>query len=201
MLLLAAFSLPAPALLRAQNSQLQLRASGVYVRAFGGGGLGFELSAAAEIPIAAPAARMAFGVGMWHARPDIQTGNPFGDHRRLTGVGGNWQIRFGPLAGRLMPYLTVPIQAVRSAIPDPFVAGPPSPTASTKPIQDRVHEKWTFAIGIEAGSFVQLSSALDFQLGVTVLRQELFEADRTPLLLIRGGLSIGIHSLLSARSD
>jgi hypothetical protein len=179
----------------AQTSGLELQAGLGYARAFDGGGVSF--AAAVEHPFSTPTSRVqhALGGSLWYSEMSIASAPGSSNERRLTGLGMRYELQVR--AGRARPFLAVPLQVLRSSIPERAtlqsatlsVAGIPDPGPPT-PVEDRMGDDWGWGTGLELGLRVGLSPRLSAQTSVQGLYQRIYESGtRNGAWTIHGGIS------------
>jgi hypothetical protein len=180
---------------RAQTSGLELQAGLGYARAFDGGGVSF--AAAVEHPFSTPTSRVqhALGGSLWYSEMSIGSAPESSRERHLTGLGMRYQVELR--AGRARPFLAVPVQLLRSNIPDHTdvvpaslsVTGVPDPGAPT-PVEDRTGSEWGWGAGLELGFRLGLSQRLSAQTSLQGLYQRIYESGtRNGAWTIHGGIS------------
>lgn len=168
---------------------ISLDAAFIRTAVFGGWGNGYQVTLSTVLPIALLGARYTVGAQFWHSRPSI-VGNTIGQPRRdLTALGAHvtatWDI-----ANRVFPYLRIPAQGIRSEVlEDPFSPGVPEPPAEI-PIENRVGETTSFALGIGGGTSVQLARSFGLFAGATVMTNHLYQTSRTPIWSIELGVNL-----------
>jgi hypothetical protein len=179
----------------AQHSTLELQAGLGYATAFDGGGVSF--AAAVERPLSSSTSRLqhALGGSLWYSEMSLGSAPESSNNRHLTGVGLRYQLELR--AGRARPFLAVPVQLLRSNIPDRTdivpaslsLASVPDPGAPT-PVEDRIGSEWGWATGLELGFRLGLSSRLSAQTSVQGLYQRIYESGtRNGAWTIHGGVS------------
>jgi hypothetical protein len=179
--------------LTAQTSGLVLQAGLGYARAFDGGGPSF--TAAVERPLSAPTSTLqhALGGGLWYSHMSIASGYTAG--RDLMGLGLRYQLQLR--AGRVRPFVAVPLQVLRSNIParatlqsaSLSVSGIPDLGPPT-PVEDRMGSEWGWGTGLEAGFRIGLSPQLSAQTSVQGLYQRIYESGtRNGAWTIHGGIT------------
>ena len=177
----------------AQTSSLELQAGLGYARAFDGGGPSF--SAAVERPLSAPTSTLqhALGGGLWYSHMSIASGYTAG--RDLMGLGLRYQLQLR--AGRVRPFVAVPLQVLRSNIParatlqsaSLSVSGIPDLGPPT-PVEDRMGSEWGWGTGLEAGFRIGLSPQLSAQASAQGLYQRIYESGtRNGAWTIHGGIT------------
>jgi hypothetical protein len=177
----------------AQSSGLELQAGLGYARAFDGGGPSF--TAAVERPLSAPTRTVqhALGGGLWYSHMSIASGYTAGRH--LLGLGLRYQLQLR--AGRARPFVAVPLQVLRSNIPERAtlqsaslsVSGVPDPGPPT-PVEDRMGSEWGWGTGLEIGLGIGLSPQLSAQTSVLGLYQRIYESGtRNGAWTIHGGIT------------
>jgi hypothetical protein len=177
----------------AQTSSLELQAGLGYARAFDGGGPSFI--AAVEQPLSAPTSTLqhALGGGLWYSHMSISSGYTAG--RDLMGLGLRYQLQLH--AGRVRPFVAVPLQVLRSNIParatlqsaSLSVSGIPDLGPPT-PVEDRMGSEWGWGTGLEAGFRIGLSPQLSAQASAQGLYQRIYESGtRNGAWTIHGGIT------------
>jgi hypothetical protein len=179
----------------AQTSGLELQAGLGYARAFDGGGVSF--AAGVENPLSSPTSKLqhALGAGIWYSEMSIASAPGSSNQRHLTGLGMRYQVALR--AGRARPYLAVPVQVLRSNIPDRTdilqaslsVSGVPDLGPPT-PVEDRIGSAWGWGAGLELGFRLGLSPQLSAQTAVQGLYQRIYESGtRNGAWTIHGGFT------------
>jgi hypothetical protein len=179
--------------LTAQSSGLELQAGLGYARAFDGGGPSF--TAAVERPLSAPTSTLqhALGGGLWYSHMSIASGYSAG--RDLMGLGLRYLLQLR--AGRVRPFVAVPLQVLRSNIPvratlqsaSLSVSGIPDLGPPT-PVEDRMGSEWGWGTGLEAGFRIGLSPQLSAQTSMQGLYQRIYESGtRNGAWTIHGGIT------------
>jgi len=177
----------------AQTSSLELQAGLGYARAFDGGGPSFI--AAVERPLSATTSTLqhALGGGLWYSHMSIASGYTAG--RDLMGLGLRYQLQLR--AGRVRPFVAVPLQVLRSNIParatlqsaSLSVSGIPDLGPPT-PVEDRMGSEWGWGTGLEAGFRIGLSPQLSAQASAQGLYQRIYESGtRNGAWTIHGGIT------------
>jgi hypothetical protein len=175
----------------AQTSGLELQAGLGYARAFDGGGPSF--TAAIERPLSAATGTLqhALGGGLWYSHMSIASGYTAG--RDLVGLGLRYQLQLR--AGRVRPFVAVPLQVLLSNIPvsatlaSLSVSGIPDLGPPT-PVEDRMGSEWGWGTGLEAGFRIGLSPQLSAQTSVQGLYQRIYESGtRNGAWTIHGGIT------------
>lgn len=175
----------------AQTSGLELQAGLGYARAFDGGGL--SLAAALERPLSAPTSSVqhALGGSLWYSHMSIASGYTAG--RDLMGLGLRYQLQLG--AGRVRPFVAVPLQVLLSNIPvsatlaSLSVGGIPDLGPPT-PVEDRMGSEWGWGTGLEVGFRIGLSQNLSAQTSVQGLYHRIYESStRNTAWTIHGGIT------------
>jgi hypothetical protein len=180
---------------QAQSSQVQLQAGLGYARAFDGGGVSF--AAVIERPLSAQTSRFQHAVGgcLWYSEMSIGSAPNSSNERRMTGLGVRYEMALRN--GRAQPFVAVPIQVLRSNIPDRAdilpaalaLSGVPDPV-SPSPIEDRVGSEWGWGAGVELGLRLGLSESLSAQSSVQGLYQRIYESGtRNSAWTIHAGLT------------
>lgn len=182
----------------AQTSGLELQAGLGYARAFDGGGLSF--AAAVERPLSASSSRVqhALGGSLWYSNMSIGSAPNTSRERHLMGIGMRYQLDLRTCCGPVRPFLAVPLQVLRSDVPDRTtlvspaslsVSGVPEPVAPT-PVEDRVGDDWGWGTGLEVGFRLGLSQRLSAQTSVQGLYQRIYESgSRNGAWTIHGGIT------------
>jgi hypothetical protein len=179
----------------AQHSSLELQAGLGYASAFDGGGVSF--AAAVERPLSSSTSKLqhALGGSIWYSQMSIASFPESSNDRHLTGLGIRYQMELK--AGRARPFVAVPVQLLRSDVPDRSdlvaaslsVAGIPNPGAPT-PVEDRVGTEWGWGTGLELGFRLGLSPQLSAQTSVQGLYQRIYESGtRNGAWSIHGGIT------------
>jgi hypothetical protein len=179
----------------AQTSGLELQAGLGYARAFNGGGVSF--AAGIAHPLSTPTSRLqhALGGSIWYSEMSIGSAPESSNERHLMGLGMRYQLELQ--AGRARPFLAVPVQLLRSNIPDRTdivpgslsVASVPDPGAPT-PVEDRIGSEWGWGAGLELGFRLGLSPRLSAQTSVLGLYQRIYETGtRNGAWTIHGGIT------------
>jgi hypothetical protein len=179
----------------AQTAGLELQAGLGYARAFDGGGVSF--AAGIENPLSSSTSRLqhALGAGIWYSEMSIASAPGTSNQRHLTGLGMRYQVALR--AGRVRPYLAVPVQVLRSNIPDrtDIVSGSLSVSSvpdmgAPTPVEDRVGSAWGWGAGLELGFRLGLSPQLSAQTAVQSLYQRIYESGtRNGAWTIHGGFT------------
>jgi hypothetical protein len=195
-LLASAITLGSP--MNAQTRQLEIQAGLGYARAFDGGGVSF--AAALERPLSAQTSRIQHAVGgsLWYSEMSIGSSPNSSNERRMTGLGVRYEMELR--AGRARPFLAVPVQVLRSNIPDRAdlvglrggalsVRGVPD-AAPAAPLEDRIGTEWGWGAGLEMGLRLGLSQHLSAQSSVQGLYHRIYESGtRNGAWTIHGGLT------------
>jgi hypothetical protein len=178
----------------AQRPGLELQAGLGYASAFDGGGVSF--AAAVEHPLSSSNSKLqhALGGSLWYSEMSIASRPESSLDRRLTGLGMRYQMELRTGAAR--PFLAVPLQILRSSIPEraflaaaSMAAGIPDPGPPT-PVEDRMGDDWGWGAGLELGLRVGLSSQLSAQTSVQGLYQRIYESGtRNGAWTIHGGIT------------
>jgi hypothetical protein len=186
----------------AQTPRLEIQAGVGYARAFDGGGLSFV--AALERPLSAPTSRAqhALGASLWHSRMSLGSAPTSSLDRHLTGLGIRYQLELRTCCGHARPFFAVPIQVLRSNIPDRAtlqganlsITGVPDPGLPT-PIEDRMGAEWGWGTGAEVGFRVGVSGQLSAQTSVQGLYHQIYESGtRNYAWSWHAGLSYGLRN-------
>jgi hypothetical protein len=171
--------------IQAQALGTQLQAGLGYARVFNGGGISF--AAAVEHPISAPVSRLqhALGGSLWYAHTSIASAPDDPEGRHIVGLGLRYQVGIGTCCRSLGLFFALPVQLLRSSIPDrdDLVASslaahgiPESP--SERPAEDRIGSAWGWGAGLEVGVRVGLANQLSAQTSVQALYQNIYESSR-----------------------
>jgi len=167
--------------LMAQTSALELQAGLGYARAFDGGGISF--AAAIERPLSAQTSRVqqALGGSFWYSQMSIASQPSSSNERHLVGLGMRYQLEFR--AGRARPFLAVPLQILRSNIPEQASLQPASLSMTgvpdlgpATPVEDRIGSEWGWGAGVELGFRVGLSQQLSAQTSVQGLYHRIYDS-------------------------
>jgi hypothetical protein len=172
--------------LTAQSSGLELQAGLGYARAFDGGGPSF--TAAVERPLSAPTSTLqhALGGGLWYSHMSIASGYSAG--RDLMGLGLRYLLQLR--AGRVRPFVAVPLQVLRSNIPVRLSVGGIPDLGPPTPVEDRMGSEWGWGTGLEAGFRIGLSPQLSAQTSMQGLYQRIYESGtRNGAWTIHGGIT------------
>jgi hypothetical protein len=168
---------------RAQAPGIEVQAGLGYARVFDGGGISF--AAALDRPLSSPTSPLHHAVGgsFWYAHTSIATApdDPYGRH--LVGVGLRYQLGLGR-SGSIRPFLAVPIQILRSNIPDRttlqgadlLITGIPDP-GPPRPVEDVIGSEWGWGAGLELGLRLGVANRLSAQTSVHGLYQDIYGSD------------------------
>jgi hypothetical protein len=164
---------------QAQAPGVEVQAGLGYARVFDGGGISF--AAAVDRQLSTPTSRLqhALGGSFWYAHTSIATApdDPYG--RRLLGLGLRYQLALGGRSVR--PFLAVPVQLLRSNIPDRTTIlpaqvqahGVPDP-GPPRPVEDLIGAEWGWGAGVELGLRAGLGSQLSAHTSVHALYQDIY---------------------------
>jgi hypothetical protein len=167
---------------QAQAPKVEVQAGLGYARVFDGGGLSF--AAAVERHLSSPTSRLrhALGGSFWYARTSIATApnDPYG--RRLLGLGLRYQLGLGR-SRSVLPFVAVPVQLLRSNIPDRTdilsaqlqAHGVPDP-GSPRPVEDLIGAEWGWGAGVELGLRGRLGRQLSAQTSVQAMYQDIYKS-------------------------
>ena len=178
----------------AQTSPLEFQAGLGYARAFGGGGVSFV--AAVERPLSATTSRVQHSLGgsLWYSKMSIASGYSAGRH--LMGLGLRYQLDLPTCCGQARPFLAVPLQVLRSHIPERatlqanLLANGIPEAEPLPPVEDRMGDEWGWGTGLEVGFRVGLSDQLSAQTSVQGLYHRIYESGtRNGAWTIHGGIS------------
>ena len=194
LLVVLTFTFVSPA--TAQTSGLELQAGLGYARAFDGGGLSF--AAAVERPIAGQTSSLqhALGGSLWYSQLSIGSAPGSSNERRLMGLGMRYQMELRRCCGRVHPFLAVPVQVLRSDIPDRstlqasmLAQGVPDHDPAA-PVEDRTGAEWGWGAGLEIGFRLGLLPQLSAQTSVLGLYHRIYEGgNRNGAWTLHGGIS------------
>lgn len=165
----------------AQGTAIEVQAGLGYARAFDGGGVSF--AAAVERALTAPASplQQALGLSFWYANTTIASAPDRPDGRELVGLGLRYQVGLRDCCRYIRPFLAVPLEVLRSSIPDQAtllaaslsaqgVPEPPEPT----PVEDEIGAAWGWGAGLELGLRVGLGDQLSAHTSVLGLYQDIY---------------------------
>jgi hypothetical protein len=167
----------------AQGPGVEVQAGLGYARVFHGGGISF--AAAAERPITSDssALRHALGLSFWYANTTVASTPDAPGGRELVGLGFRYELSLRSRSRYVRPVLAVPIQVLRSSIPErtfpaaagvSFRAGPELP--GSFPVEDREGAAWGWGAGLEFGIHVALGDQLSAQTSVQGMYQDIYAA-------------------------
>lgn len=175
---------------------------GSWVRVFDGVGYAVVLDVRWAVPLDLWNADHTVGLQAWYGSSDIATNSGVGERRTLAGVGANWRTSFRLVSGLVRPYVSVPVQYVRSSIPDPVIPLPQIPLhllpPGRTPSQDRPGTASGLAVGWGGGCEFWPGQALGIGAGFTLLYQHLYEDAGTPFLFLSLGLLYSTQGLIDA---
>jgi hypothetical protein len=188
--------------LTAQTSPLELQAGLGYARAFDGGGLSF--AAALERPLSAATSRVqhALGGSLWYSNMSIGSEPTSSNARHLMGIGMRYQLELRNSRGNARPFLAVPVQILRSSIPERATLqsaellgnGVPDP-GPPKPVEDQMGDEWGWGAGLEVGFRVGVSKRLSAQSSVQGLYHRIYESGtRHGAWSWHAGISYDLHA-------
>jgi hypothetical protein len=173
-----------PTSLAAQAGGIQLQAGLGYARVFDGGG--FSLAAGADRTLSSPdrSLQHAVGAGIWYAETTIASDpdDPYG--RRMLGLGLRYQLGFGACCRLLRPYVAVPVQLLRSNIPDrTFLVPAPQLSLSAipdspapRPVEDRIGAEWGWGLGLELGLRLRIDDRLGAQTSLLGMHHDIYQS-------------------------
>lgn len=181
-LFLAAVSiagLSSPALTQSPNIEFQAGLG--YARVFGGGGISFAAAVERHLSSAQNPLQHALGGSLWYAHTTIASLPDDPEGRHVTGLGLRYQLELGRCCRSVRPFVAVPIQLLRSNIPDRtdivtsqlHTHGVPEPGPPT-PVEDLVGSDWGWGAGVELGMRVGLARQLSAQTSVHGLYQDIY---------------------------
>lgn len=174
---IAGFSSPA----LTQSPNIEFQAGLGYARVFGGGGISF--AAAVERPLSPGSGLLqhALGGSLWYAHTSIASFPDDPEGRHITGLGLRYQLELGRCCRSFRPFLAVPVQLLRSSIPDRaqlqgtdlLISRIPQPDPSP-PVEDLVGSDWGWGAGLEIGIRLGLAQQLGAQTSVQGLYQDIY---------------------------
>jgi hypothetical protein len=178
---LSAAGFSSPAL--PQSSEIELRAGLGYARVFGGGGISFAAGVERPLSSAASSLRHALGGSLWYAHTSIASAPNDPEGRDITGLGLRYQVELGRCCSSVRPFVAVPVQLLRSNIPDRTdilpvqlrTHGVPDPD-SPRPVEDQVGSDWGWGAGVELGLRAGLTRGLNAQTSVHALYQDIYSS-------------------------
>jgi len=184
LVLVSAAAFNSPAL--AQAPGVELQAGLGYARVFDGGGLSFAAAVERSLSSTASALHHALGGSFWYAHTSIASSPNDPEGRHILGLGLRYQMGLGSCCRSVRPFLAVPVQLLRSNIPDRaallaadlLLTGIPNPSAPT-PIEDRIGAEWGWGAGLELGFRFGLGRQLSAQTSVQGLYQDIYAASAT----------------------
>jgi hypothetical protein len=172
--------------------EVELAVAPAWVTAFGGAGLGFEAVGAAVLPSRWLGLSHLLQVRLVHGWLSIAVDPPTADRRWLTTSGITWQSRLGRPQARLAPFAEIGIFGVRSWIPDRV--GPARTSGDLSRAENSVGGEWGLGFGGSVGSLVRVSPAVAVDLAATILHQQLYNGNRSPIVALRCGLRLSSGS-------
>jgi len=155
---------------------------GSVVRVFDDIGYALAVNVRWSVPLELVSAGHSVGLQAWYGVADVASAGLLGRSRELLGVGANWRMGYRFVGGRLRPYLSIPLQYVRSSIPHidvPFPAIVTDEQPEQRLSYDLPGTSSGLAYGLGAGCEYWFAGAMGIGVGATVLRQRLYE-DRSP---------------------
>jgi hypothetical protein len=165
----------------AQTQGIQLQAGLGYARVFDGGGISF--AAAVERPLSARASRVqhALGGSLWYAHTNIASSMNDPEGRHIVGLGLRYQLGIGACCRAASLFLALPVQLLRSSIPDRggllttslATHGIPEPPPE-RPVEDQAGAAWGWGAGLEMGLRVRLTKQFSAQTSVQGLYQDIY---------------------------
>lgn len=171
---------------QAQAPGIELQAGLGYARVFDGGGI--SLAAAVERPWSSPVSALQHALGgtLWYAQTSIGSASSSSTLRRdLAGIGLRYQLGFGGCCRSVRPFLALPVQLLRSNIPDrddlagaSLLRAEIPDTGPPSPVEDLVGSEWGWGTGLELGVRIGLGSNLSAHTSAQVLYQDIY-ADGT----------------------
>jgi hypothetical protein len=178
--LLAMLSLPVN--LAAQTGMVELQAGIGYARLFDGGG--FSLALGADRALSSPTRSLqhAVGAGIWYARTTIASDpdDPYG--RRMLGLGLRYQLGIGACCRLIHPFVALPVQLLRSNIPDrdflvpqPALSGIPESPAP-RPVEDVIGAEWGWGLGLELGLRLHIDDRLGARTSLLGMHHDIYRA-------------------------
>jgi hypothetical protein len=168
---------------QAQSPGIDLQAGLGYARVFDGGGFSFAAAVDRPLSSAAGILQQALGVSFWYANTTIASDPSGPDGRSLVGLGARYQLGLRTCCRQLRPFLTVPVQLLRSSIPDRtglagadlLVSGIPE-LGAPRPLEDQVGSEWGWGAGLELGLRIGLGTQLSAQTSVQGLYQDIYRS-------------------------
>jgi hypothetical protein len=174
---IAGFSSPA----LTQSPKIEFQAGLGYARVFDGGGISFAAAVERHLSSAERAIQQALGGSFWYAHTAIGSAPDDPDGRHITGLGLRYQLELGRCCRSVRPFLAVPVQVLRSSIPDRNVIVSPQLQAlvvpepgSPRPVEDLVGSEWGWGAGVELGMRVGLGQQVSAQTSVHGLYQDIY---------------------------
>ena len=163
------------------QTPVELQAGLGYARMFHAGGVSF--AANVDRILTPPETRLqhALGGSFWYAHTGIASRSNDAERRDIVGLGVRYQLTLRS-AESFTPFVGVPLQVLRSHIPDRAdlapgslrlrVPEPPPPT----PVEDLVGSEWGWGTGLEVGFRVGIGRRLRGQTSVQLLYQDIYGA-------------------------
>lgn len=171
--------LSSPAL--TQSPEIEFQAGLGYARAFDGGGISFAAAVERHLSSEASLLQHALGGSVWYAHTSIASAPNDPEGRHITGVGLRYQLELGGCCRSVRPFLAVPVQLLRSNIPDRtqlqgtslLSSGIPN-EGPPPPVEDLIGSEWGWGAGVELGMRVGLTGQLSAQTSVHGLYQDIY---------------------------
>lgn len=168
------------------------------MRVFGGIGYTFAIDIRTEVPVDVLNADHSVGLTAWYGTADVVTGTYAGGERDVVGAGANWRTGFRCAGDKIRPYVSFPLQYVRSSIENTWWLLPTVMQEQLPIVPPMYNQPGTahgFAYGIGVGSELWPVEAVGFGASMTVLRHNLYEDQGPPWLFFSFGLLYSTDSL------
>jgi hypothetical protein len=167
----------------AQSANMEVQAGLGYARVFGGGGISFAAVVERPLSSATSSLRHALGGSLWYAHTSIASAPDDPEGRDITGLGLRYQLELSRCCSSVRPFVAVPVQLLRSNIPDRtdilsaqlLTHGVPDPD-SPRPVEDLVGSDWGWGAGVELGVRAGLTRQLSAQTSVHALYQDIYSS-------------------------
>jgi hypothetical protein len=170
----------------AQGPGIEVQAGLGYARAFHGGGISF--AAGVQRPMSSPSSAIqhALGLNLWYANTTVASTPDAPGGRDLVGLGVRYELGLRARSRYVRPVLAVPVQVLRSSIPDrafltaataSFRSGPEAPRAF--PVEDRQGAAWGWGAGLEFGLHVALGEQVSAQTSALGMYQDIYAGSST----------------------
>jgi hypothetical protein len=164
----------------------QVHAGVGYAHIFRAGGFSFATGYLQELSGVTSPLQQRVGADFWYANPDVASRGPGNADRSLVGLGARYEVEVSRCCGRFHPLVALPVQVVRSSVPDPIVALPSGATLllvpgpeSPLPVEDQSGSAWGWSAGVELGVRVSVGSRWNLQTSGTAMYQDIYARSTT----------------------